>query len=371
MIYRLSKTLFIVILAGCGLGLQSLQAQITIDSNEYDFAFGKMISQYSLADTTGNGIPVNVGSTGGPQTWTFEETAFPGGDFFTVTVVDPATTPFAGSFPDADHAWFATDTSANDTFSTYSYLNHTISGLFSLGFAGSFGDFETVEVNDPPELVFPFPTTLNTTWEYMSTSADTFPGGLVIIDTTETRYMVDAWGTVNVPIGAFPCLRVREDETQTVVTVFNGTPISSSTFNTISYWWVVENEGVVATINSQDDETDPNFTLASSVNFRVPVAPTGIEDTWPVVSESFRLWQNFPNPFNPSTNITFELARSANIALEVFDITGQKVATLANGVWSAGRHQVTFEAGNRPSGVYLYRLKAPGVSLVQRMILIK
>ncbi len=368
---RFGKFIFFTMMAGCWLGLQSLQAQITIDSNEYDFAFGKMISQYSLVDTTGNGLPVNVGSTGGPQTWAFEEAAFPGGEFFTLTIVDPATTPFADSFPAADHTWFATDTSANDTFRTYSYLNHTPTGLFSLGFGGVFGDFQTLVVNDPPELVFPFPTMLNTTWEYQSTTADTFSGGLVLLDTTEAQYVVDAWGTVNVPIGSFSCLRVREDETQTVVTTFNGNPISSSTSTTISYWWVVENEGVVATVVSQEDETDPNFTLASSVNFRVSGEPTGIEDTRPVVSESFRLWQNFPNPFNPSTQITFELTRSADIALEVFDITGQKVATLANGVWSAGRHQVTFAADQLPSGIYLYRLNAEGHSRVRRMVLLK
>ncbi|TVR16623.1 MAG: BspA family leucine-rich repeat surface protein [Balneolaceae bacterium] len=83
------------------------------------------------------------------------------------------------------------------------------------------------------------------------------------------------------------------------------------------------------------------------------------------------LAQNYPNPFNPSTVISFELPSSSEIRLDLFDITGRHIATLAEGQTSAGRHQVTFEASNLSSGVYLYRLQAGQVAFTRKLTIIK
>ncbi|GAB5409324.1 MAG: hypothetical protein BalsKO_16890 [Balneolaceae bacterium] len=90
------------------------------------------------------------------------------------------------------------------------------------------------------------------------------------------------------------------------------------------------------------------------------------------VAGDFRLEQNYPNPFNPSTNISFNLPNAANVNLTVYNLLGQKVATLINGkTMTSGSHSVAFNASALSSGVYLYRLEAGSFVSNKRMTLIK
>jgi hypothetical protein len=78
-----------------------------------------------------------------------------------------------------------------------------------------------------------------------------------------------------------------------------------------------------------------------------------------------------PNPFNPTTALSFKLQASSFVSLNVYDIAGRIVATLANGWREAGNHEVTFDGSNLPSGVYLVRLTAGEFTAVQKMVLLK
>ncbi len=85
----------------------------------------------------------------------------------------------------------------------------------------------------------------------------------------------------------------------------------------------------------------------------------------------FALEQNYPNPFNPTTNISYSIPQSGLVTLDVFNIQGQKVATLVNELKPSGSHTVTFDAANLASGVYLYRLVSGSSVKIQKMMLIK
>jgi hypothetical protein len=89
------------------------------------------------------------------------------------------------------------------------------------------------------------------------------------------------------------------------------------------------------------------------------------------VPEGFVLSQNYPNPFNPSTNIAYTLPAASAITLDVFNIQGQKVATLVDGFKQAGAHVATFDASNLASGIYMYRLVSGETSIVKKMLLLK
>ncbi len=97
----------------------------------------------------------------------------------------------------------------------------------------------------------------------------------------------------------------------------------------------------------------------------------GVSNEDKELPEGFVLNQNYPNPFNPSTNISYSIPANGNVMLEVFNIQGQKVATLVEGFKSAGSHNLTFNASNLASGVYTYRLTAGNSVQVKKMLLIK
>ena len=80
---------------------------------------------------------------------------------------------------------------------------------------------------------------------------------------------------------------------------------------------------------------------------------------------------NSPNPFNPETQIAFELAQAAKVRLTVFNALGQKVETLVDEYVGAGAHAVRWDAQRMPSGLYFYRLEAGGLSETRRMMLLK
>lgn len=88
-------------------------------------------------------------------------------------------------------------------------------------------------------------------------------------------------------------------------------------------------------------------------------------------ANTFSLNQNYPNPFNPTTSISFELSEAGLAQLEVFNMLGQKVATLVDGYITAGAHISNFDASGLSSGVYIYRLKVSESIQVRRMMLIK
>ncbi|NOZ32845.1 MAG: T9SS type A sorting domain-containing protein [Alphaproteobacteria bacterium] len=97
----------------------------------------------------------------------------------------------------------------------------------------------------------------------------------------------------------------------------------------------------------------------------------GLPDENPPLAQTFKLEQNFPNPFNPFTAISYQLSVVSQVELSVYNVLGQKVRTLVNKRQAAGRYSVVFRAGDLPSGVYVYRLKAGGRVSQRKMILLK
>lgn len=87
-------------------------------------------------------------------------------------------------------------------------------------------------------------------------------------------------------------------------------------------------------------------------------------------SEGLKLW-NSPEPFNPSTTINFSLPADGIAHLDVFNVQGARVASLADGYMSAGQYQVAFDASNLTSGMYLYRLNFEGQTVSGKMLLVK
>ncbi|MCB2230977.1 PKD domain-containing protein [bacterium] len=85
----------------------------------------------------------------------------------------------------------------------------------------------------------------------------------------------------------------------------------------------------------------------------------------------YALAQNYPNPFNPSTTIEFSLPVAGNVSVKVYNIMGQEVAALADGLYGAGTHSLVWNASDKASGVYFYRITTDAFTSTKKMILLK
>lgn len=99
---------------------------------------------------------------------------------------------------------------------------------------------------------------------------------------------------------------------------------------------------------------------------------TGWDATAPLSSpEEFCLLPNCPNPFNPTTVLSYKLQVACRVNLTVYDVSGRKVTELVNGWRDAGVHKVTFDGARLASGIYFYRIQAEGFTDVKKMVLLK
>jgi len=167
---------------------------------------------------------------------------------------------------------------------------------------------------------------------------------------------------------------------------------ANDTLSTITNicWWDVGNVNfrghtVRDTISMDPEFADPengDFTLpAGSIlltygtdggpigDLRWATNASAVRGKEHVLPGEFLLGQNYPNPFNPTTTISFNLEKSGHAVLTVYDVLGREVAVLVNSKLVAGEHEVSFDAGDLPSGIYLYRLKSAGQTLTKKMTL--
>ncbi|MFZ5947635.1 MAG: T9SS type A sorting domain-containing protein [Stygiobacter sp.] len=106
-----------------------------------------------------------------------------------------------------------------------------------------------------------------------------------------------------------------------------------------------------------------------ATNWNDLLTPTSVEKN--ELPTQFELSQNFPNPFNPETKISYTLPKESNVSLKVYDVLGDEVAKLVNEVKQAGVYNVTFNAKNLTSGLYIYKLQAENYIQTKKMMLIK
>ena len=124
--------------------------------------------------------------------------------------------------------------------------------------------------------------------------------------------------------------------------------------------------------NWGDADRKTLYITAGKSLYRIRLATaTGVEEHGSLNTKSFKLYANYPNPFNPLTTITFDLSKSQNVTIKIFDILGNEAGILLNGYLSAGRHLVTFNADSLPSGIYVYQMEAGSYVQSKKMVLLR
>ena len=97
----------------------------------------------------------------------------------------------------------------------------------------------------------------------------------------------------------------------------------------------------------------------------------GVDDIQNVPVTEYKLYQNFPNPFNPSTSISYYLPERSYVKLKVYDLLGKEITVLINEEKEADHYQVNLDASNLPSGVYIYTLQVNGFTDSKKMLLLR
>ncbi len=151
------------------------------------------------------------------------------------------------------------------------------------------------------------------------------------------------------------------------------------TLVTTSYAGINAFQNTVPAIVDINSDTDPDLFLGNvkgGLYYYENWDVFGIQQIGNEIPDEFSLYQNTPNPFNPTTKIRFETPLNPPegvklVKLIVFDITGKQIKVLVDQQLRPGSYEVEFDAGSLPSGVYFYRLSYDGVSAVKKMVLVK
>ena len=135
--------------------------------------------------------------------------------------------------------------------------------------------------------------------------------------------------------------------------------------------------GTVSNITATYDASG-NAITATNVNIQVGSdIVTSVKAAVNIsIPKTYSLEQNYPNPFNPTTQIRFNLPQTQKTTLTVYNLLGQKVAIISDGIYQAGAHVVTWNGRNDQgsavsTGVYFYQLNGQGFTITKKMILLK
>ena len=359
------------------LSANSGSAQVQIVSNDLMGLLGTF--QTLDVDKTGS-FSIDLGAAGANQVWDFTF-AMPQAVQTRREFAAPAGTPFAADFPAATWAIVNKDTAVQPfarEIDTWDYFGISGSGFSQLG-GGN--------VTFAPDSAFLFyraiqatatlPLNSNSTWtgKLIAFTGDTTAFGTAIDVTANS--VVDAWGTVRLPIGDFDCLRIRNENVELFRQFSFGNVASVDTVTRIKYFWISKDNYIVAQAESRDKETDPNFTVAKKfTRIASRAIVTGVDAPDATIPVRFKLFQNYPNPFNPSTAISYQLSAASEVVLEIYSISGQQIKTLVSGKQAAGSHSVlwdgTDESGLRvASGVYLLTMRAGEFVQARKLTLMK
>jgi hypothetical protein len=115
------------------------------------------------------------------------------------------------------------------------------------------------------------------------------------------------------------------------------------------------------------DSSQTNNTIIVSLK-RTSV---GIQQISELIPDKFALYHNYPNPFNPTTNIKFDVPELSNVRISIYDISGKEVATLVNNQMNPGSYTADWNATNFASGIYFYRMTTDKFIETRKMMLIK
>ena len=350
--YKLVKAIPLMFL-GMLCFIVPLFGQITIDWNEIPRILGTRWSKNILYTAT-----VSLGSAGGPQSWSFTTQPM-GPDSCINQVVVVNQTPFHDSFPLANLCYSSLD--GYDT--AYLYMQHEMSFLSMLGFAGADSSSVVFQKYTLVDTAF-FPDTFGESRQYRAAWTYVIDANTYMIYRKQGRESINSYGTVTVPYGTFPCLRYLVYDTLTTTMYYNGNPLFSDTTAKINHQFVAENRSAIVCVVSQNNETNPYFMNAASLE-RQTSYYQGIEETRMAAPTQTIVIS--PNPFTNRTDLRctihdtrYTMQDKRNTTLMIYDVSGRLIKDLSYNLESCIMDHVSWTGTDQsgkevPDGVYFVR----------------
>ena len=269
------------------------------------------------------------------------------------------------------------------TGTSFTTANQTLRVFILSDFPQVTGDFDVTSVDvgiSPIDLTLPGNVDSNVNLYKMAGGVDLSGGNFAYADLTAigtgtiNHTGADKEGMYNVPVASSMSLTPSD-----TLVVEYATPDGT----------VAGNEFGIRAAGNDGGETDFSYLAATDCGIVDPTAVTNIgsftNSMWtmvvngafasanegPAVPQTFALGQSYPNPFNPSATIPFEVNETSAVRISVYDALGREVTVLVNETFTPGAHSVSFDAVNLPSGTYMYRLEANGEIQMRTMSLLK
>lgn len=363
---------FVIVCILAVMGSQAL-AQVSItaaDVSEW-YAPGTKATRYF--DTT-KAKMVDIGDTGSTA-WDFR--GLLRDSSLTTTAVQPSANQFPNEFPSATHAVQSNLTLAFSygggqiTASGTAYEGYKVDTyLVDFGIKGSgliLGSIpgSVIFSKEPGDTLMKLPLMMGMQWgstDSAITIINVNSPPLVTYYSRDAKFesydnIVDAYGLLKLPDSTVqPALRIRR---------------TSRVSSTIIYTFQAKDGAFVQLTSYGPPITGSIQASYISWGKAITAGATSIASAEPNIPENYSLEQNYPNPFNPSTSIRYALPQGSHVLLEVYNVIGQRVATLVDENQGAGYHDVRFSGSSLPSGVYFYRLTAGGFVKTMKMVLTK
>lgn len=353
----------------------AVQGQVTINQSDYPQTPGTIFRSTQLLQNDAAAWTIaNIGSGGG-NTWDFSTVAFSFG-YLQSTVVNAGTTPGHEYFPSATHAW--------DTFglTSWTFFSTPTNEILSYGIFTTYGvKPDTIKIiYDAPSLQTKYPITGNSTWitkfSYTTPSYD-LDGNLLYTQTVKDsiKWECDAWGTVKYGSKEASAIRCRGTWHITTTTTYESLPPVEFTSTNEMCQFFTKDYGVAISLSRTESMGSEYYSGAGQYPFVAAATPV-YEVHVEALPTEFSVGQNSPNPFNPETAIRYSIGKASAVRFEVFNLLGQNVWREDFGVQAPGTYDLHWscensQAGQLPSGVYLYRVTAGDESASRKMILLK
>jgi len=288
------------------------------------------------------------------QTWDFSTYAF---EFVARSQsINPAGAPLIGSFPSAnivlyERSWIP----GPDTIIVWNYKELQADRFLLHGLSDATSVLFTY---DPPAIHAVVPLEYGDSWIRERDSTFIMEGYWII---SESQVVADAFGTMKLPGGEYPCLRITQNNVSET-----HTPMGTTTTTTRSYHFYSKDVHEVNLPTILENQFGLTTIEVPGVKYSKRESGTALPESQGV--ELFTLLPNYPNPFTHSTVLSYRVTKQANVLLRVFDFLGQEVITLVNENQIPGGYNVTFNAEGLPPGIYFCRLSVNDKSLTGRML---